>query len=638
MFLCYRTHHTIPPSTGLFANHALVRENPLQTLESRQEKTNPSRENGDSHADYPDEESFHCALRSGRREDAPVPQIVEPHDVCWRLWERSPSTPFQLYNPPTHPPQVHFFRHDSISRTVDPAVAMTMGHEASGVISAIGPSVARVRPGDRVAIERGQLCRVCLPCKSGSYHLCKTMGFAADPGPPVTQGTLSKYYRIAEDFVYKVPGRCESGGGGAGGANERGGACAWRGSLARIESSWLASLPEDWNLQRGSWSETFVSDREHSAEQNAAALLDAVGLKEVETAIECSGAPVSVETGVYVLRDGGKYVQTGMGRPKMEFLLTVISEKELLVRGCFRYNTGDYVLAVSMIAKGLIDVKPMVSSTSEFEDAMGAWEKTARGEGIKKFDPGLPTESPPSDAGGEFVAAAEDELLAVFELPETEGLAASDVEGSVGFDAAVVDSDVESVVYRTGSSVVVELGAACVISASDLLRVRNRPTRPTSPYSNPHIPPKDESTSPMRNTDLSFEVVDVALWKVAPWCELSQIAIWNCEGPLCGCKRCYSETNRYFMAQFPRNATLQSLIAYKTTIARNSHQPRSYKGKRTHLEHGNASLGPRTRLNPAIRPELGSSDAYMHTTTGEGVTRAPIPATSTTSHVRMHSV
>ncbi|KAL5433620.1 hypothetical protein PMIN06_011633 [Paraphaeosphaeria minitans] len=138
--------------------------------------------------------------------------------LCRRLWSRTMFVGVCGSD-------VHFFRHDSISRTVDPAVAMTMGHEASGVISAIGPSVARVRPGDRVAIERGQLCRVCLPCKSGSYHLCKTMGFAADPGPPVTQGTLSKYYRIAEDFVYKVPGRCESGGGGAGGADERGGAC-----------------------------------------------------------------------------------------------------------------------------------------------------------------------------------------------------------------------------------------------------------------------------------------------------------------------------------------------------------------------------------------------------------------------------
>lgn len=30
------------------------------------------------------------------------------------------------------------------------------------------------------------------------------MRFAAAPGPPDTPGTLCKFFRIAEDFVYKV--------------------------------------------------------------------------------------------------------------------------------------------------------------------------------------------------------------------------------------------------------------------------------------------------------------------------------------------------------------------------------------------------------------------------------------------------
>mgnify|MGYP004500801441 CR=1 FL=1 len=87
---------------------------------------------------------------------------------------------------------------------VNPTTGIVMGHEASGVIASIGSAVTQVAVGDRVAIEPGTPCRFCSACKSGEYHLCRQMRFAAAPGPPDTQGTLSKYFRIAEDFVYKV--------------------------------------------------------------------------------------------------------------------------------------------------------------------------------------------------------------------------------------------------------------------------------------------------------------------------------------------------------------------------------------------------------------------------------------------------
>lgn len=80
-----------------------------------------------------------------------------------------------------------------------------MGHEASGTIHAVGPHVTNVSVGDRVAIEPGTPCRVCKACKSGTYNLCRKMRFAAAPGPPDTQGTLTKYWRIASDFVYRLP-------------------------------------------------------------------------------------------------------------------------------------------------------------------------------------------------------------------------------------------------------------------------------------------------------------------------------------------------------------------------------------------------------------------------------------------------
>lgn len=298
---------------------------------------------------------------------------------------------------------------------VDPSVGITMGHEASGIIAAIGKAVTSVAVGDRVAIEPGQPCRYCRPCKAGTYHLCKNMRFAADPGPPVTSGTLSKYYRIAEDFVYKVPdtlsleetvlveptsvavhavklGDVKPGETvvvmGSGTIGLLVAAVVKQFGAHRVVI--VDILEHKLEFARSFLGcETFQSSTSATAEENAASLLQSISLEEVDTVIECSGAPSSIETGIYILRAGGKYVQTGMGRPKIQFPMTVMSEKELMVRGCFRYSSGDYELAVGMISRGLIDVKPLISSTSSFEDATVAWEKTAKGEGIKNLIRGV---------------------------------------------------------------------------------------------------------------------------------------------------------------------------------------------------------------------------------------------------------
>lgn len=144
--------------------------------------------------------------------------------------------------------------------------------------------------------------------------------------------------------------------------------------------------------------ETFCADVRRTPEEDAERLLKQFDLEEfgidstggkVDTVIEASGAESSINMGVHLLRPGGKYVQTGVGKTKIEFPIVAVSNKELMFRGCFRYGAGDYELAVKMITKGLIQVKPMLSSVTPFEEATKAWEKTARGEGIKNLIEGV---------------------------------------------------------------------------------------------------------------------------------------------------------------------------------------------------------------------------------------------------------
>jgi len=76
-------------------------------------------------------------------------------------------------------------------------------------------------------------------------------------------------------------------------------------------------------------------------------------------------------------------VQAGMGPVDIPFPIVDVVAKELVVKGSFRYATGDYKLSVELVASGKIDVKRLITARFEFEDAAEAFETTKQGQGIK---------------------------------------------------------------------------------------------------------------------------------------------------------------------------------------------------------------------------------------------------------------
>lgn len=80
---------------------------------------------------------------------------------------------------------------------------MCLGHESSGVVVKVGTDEkVKVKPGQRVAMEPGFGCGVCVDCKSGHYELCEFMTFAATP--PFEGGTLCRYFKLPADFVHPI--------------------------------------------------------------------------------------------------------------------------------------------------------------------------------------------------------------------------------------------------------------------------------------------------------------------------------------------------------------------------------------------------------------------------------------------------
>lgn len=83
---------------------------------------------------------------------------------------------------------------------------LVLGHEASGVVSAVGSSVTKFQPGDQVAIEPHRPCGKCRECLGGRYNIYTDLEFtgSASRDPPI-QGTLQEYYNHPAAFAHHLP-------------------------------------------------------------------------------------------------------------------------------------------------------------------------------------------------------------------------------------------------------------------------------------------------------------------------------------------------------------------------------------------------------------------------------------------------
>ncbi|KAK3398257.1 chaperonin 10-like protein [Sordaria brevicollis] len=83
---------------------------------------------------------------------------------------------------------------------------LSLGHESSGVVVAIGPQVSGFSIGDRVALEVGVACGQCTICRKGRYNLCKKMRFRSSAkSVPHYQGTLQERINHPAIWCHKLP-------------------------------------------------------------------------------------------------------------------------------------------------------------------------------------------------------------------------------------------------------------------------------------------------------------------------------------------------------------------------------------------------------------------------------------------------
>ena len=117
--------------------------------------------------------------------------------------------------------------------------------------------------------------------------------------------------------------------------------------------------------------------RERSAEQAAGDIADLLGGEAPDVCIECSGAESSVRLALLATGPGGVVVLVGLGPAEVKIpVIRTCMRREVEVRGIFRY-ANCYPKAISMVAAGMVDLKPLVSHRFALENVKRAFD-TAR--------------------------------------------------------------------------------------------------------------------------------------------------------------------------------------------------------------------------------------------------------------------
>lgn len=90
-----------------------------------------------------------------------------------------------------------------IARGMHPSVPLpvTIGHEFSGDVVAVGEEVQNVKVGERVTVEPCIVCGKCDACRHGDYGYCEHISFTYRNG----DGAMADYVVVKAPYVYALP-------------------------------------------------------------------------------------------------------------------------------------------------------------------------------------------------------------------------------------------------------------------------------------------------------------------------------------------------------------------------------------------------------------------------------------------------
>lgn len=288
---------------------------------------------------------------------------------------------------------LHYYRHGGFG-TIRLKEPMVLGHEVSGIVTAVGTQVTRLKAGDRVAVNPSRPCGSCVFCRAGQQNHCLDMLFYGSAMRlPHVQGAFqqslvaeeSQCHPIAPDISLEEAAFAEPFAVTLH-AIMRAGAltnktvlvtgCGPIGALAIIAArahgarEITATDVSDFTL---GLARKIGADRTLNVMDNADAMAPFKANKGTfDIMIEASGNESAIRLGLEVLKPRGILVQLGLGG-NIAVPQNLVVSKEIEIRGSFRFHE-EFALAVDLINRKRVDLKPLLSEVLPLQRAEEAFQ------------------------------------------------------------------------------------------------------------------------------------------------------------------------------------------------------------------------------------------------------------------------
>jgi L-iditol 2-dehydrogenase len=271
----------------------------------------------------------------------------------------------------------HYYREGRIGDFVVEK-PIVLGHEASGVIVAVGDDVSPDRVGQRVSIEPQRPDPTSDESRRGLYNLCPHMEFYATP--PI-DGALCEYVRIQSSFAHTVSDDISDDAAALFEPLSVGIASARKarisgGSSVLIAGAGPVGLVTAQVARAFGATEVIVSDiaegrRANALKFGATRVVDPaaedVRSLRVDAFVDASGAPRAVVDGIHAVAPAGTVVLVGMGGDEYSLPVSTIQNRELVLTGVFRY-ANTWPAALSLVRSGAVDLDSMVTARFALAD------------------------------------------------------------------------------------------------------------------------------------------------------------------------------------------------------------------------------------------------------------------------------
>lgn len=293
---------------------------------------------------------------------------------------------------------VHGFDGTS-GRRIPPIV---MGHEAAGVVAAVGSEVSQFAVGDRVTFDSTVYCGVCAFCRKGEINLCddrQVVGVSC--GDYSRAGAFAEYVAVPERIVYKLPDTL----GFAEAAMLEAVSVALHavavsklegGETALVIGAGMIGLLTLQAARAAGCSRVFVADIDATRLKAAAELgadktlllsgaeltkeiLNLTEGRGVDVVLEAVGRNETIATAIDSVRKGGTVTLIGNITPQVNLPLQKVVSRQIRLQGSCA-SCGEYPEAMKLMTSGKIRVDKLITAVAPLSDGPSWFDRLHSGE------------------------------------------------------------------------------------------------------------------------------------------------------------------------------------------------------------------------------------------------------------------